>query len=216
VIVLSCGALGAMVAGRVPRPVEFLAVAHVVPAGVTVTASDLGIVSLAPVAGLNAMPLQDAARVVGHRAGEDLEPGSLLVPSELVPQSGLPAGVALVGTSLAVDQMPAGLAAGELVLVVLSGTAATGGGVALATTNATGTEASGASVLSATGPPGAILCRATVISVSAPGSSSGQAGTQSATLEVPEAAAGAVTAASASGNVSLAEVAGSRAGASAP
>jgi hypothetical protein len=124
VIVLSCGALGAMVAGRVPRPVEFLAVAHVVPAGVT--ASDLGIVSLAPVAGLNAMPLQDAARVVGHRAGEDLEPGSLLVPSELVPQSGLPAGVALVGTSLAVDQMPAGLAAGELVLVVLSGTAATG------------------------------------------------------------------------------------------
>jgi len=110
VIVLSCGALGAVVANRAPRPVALLAVAHLVPAGVTVTASDLGTVSVAPVAGLDAMPLQDAGQVIGRRAAEELEPGSLLVPAELAPQRGLPAGVALIGTSLAVDQTPADLA----------------------------------------------------------------------------------------------------------
>ena len=100
----------------------FLAVAHPVPAGMTVTASDLETVSVAPVAGLDAMPLQDAGQVIGHRATEELEPGSLLVPEDLAPQQGLPVGIALVGTSLAVDQMPADLIAGERVLVVLSGT----------------------------------------------------------------------------------------------
>lgn len=212
-IVLSCGALGAVVANRAPRPVALLAVAHLVPAGVTVTASDLGTVSVAPVAGLDAMPLQDAGQVIGRRAAEELEPGSLLVPAELAPQRGLPAGVALIGTSLAVDQTPADLAPGERVLVVLSGTTGVGSGLATATASAAGGTSSRASVPSPTGPPGSVFCRATVISVSAAGSSSGLAGTQAATflatLEVPEAAAGAVTAASAAGDVNLAVVGGS-------
>ena len=212
-IVLSCGALGAVVANRAPRPVAWLAVAHLVPVGVTVTASDLGTVSIAPVAGLDAMPLQDAGQVIGRRAAEELEPGSLLVPAELAPQRGLPAGVALIGTSLAVDQAPADLAAGSAVLVVLSGTTGVSSGLATDAASAAGATSSGASVPSPTGPPGSVLCRATVVSVSAPGNSSELAGTQAttflATLEVPEAAAGAVTAASAAGDVSLAVVGGS-------
>lgn len=219
-IVLACGALGAVVANRAPRPVVLLAVAHRVPAGVPVTASDLETVSVAPVAGLDAIPLLDAGQVIGRRAAEELEPGSLLVPAELSPQQGLPADVALIGTSLAVDQMPAELTAGERVLVVLSGTNGVGSSLATDTASAAGGTSSRASVPSPTGPPGSVLCRATVISVSSPVSSSGLAGTPAttsvATLEVPEAAAGAVTAASAAGDVSLAVVGGSDDGAAAP
>ena len=96
-IVLVCGALGAVVANRAPRPTAFLAVAHLVPVGMTVTASDLESVSIAPAAGLDAMPLRDAGQVIGRRAAEDLEPGSLLVPGDLAPQRGLPAGAATRG-----------------------------------------------------------------------------------------------------------------------
>ena len=215
---LVCGALGAMVANRAPRPTAFLAVVHLVPVGMTVTASDLESVSIAPTAGLDAMPLRDAGQVIGQRAGEDLEPGSLLVPGDLAPRRGLPAGAAIVGTSLAVDQMPADLAPGQSVLVVLSGTMGSGesspagSGSAAETSAALGSSASVVSVPSPTGPPGSVLTRATVISVVAPGGSSGPAGTQSTTfvttLEVPETAAAAVAAASAVGDVSLAVIGG--------
>lgn len=215
---LVCGALGAVVANRAPRPTPFLAVAHLVPVGMTVTASDLESVSIGPVAGLDAMPLRDAGQVIGRRASEDLEPGSLLVPRDLASQRGLPAGAALVGTSLTVDQMPTDLAPGQRVLVVLSGTMGSaesspaGSDSAADTSSALGSSAIVSSAPSPTGPPGSVLTRATVISVVAPGGSSGPAGTQSTTfvttLEVPEAAAAAVTAASAVGDVSLAVIGG--------
>lgn len=217
-IVLVCGALGAVVANRSPRPVTFLAVAHLVPVGTTVTASDLEAVSISPVAGLDAIPLRDAGQVIGRRVTEDLEPGSLLVPGDVASQRGLPAGIALVGTSLAVDQMPADLAAGQRVLVVLSGTSGAGDSSPTSSESPVGTSsavsgsASAGSVPSPSGPSGSVLTKATVVSVSAPGGSSGLAGAQSttfvATLEVPEAAAGTVTAASAVGDVSLAVIGG--------
>jgi hypothetical protein len=198
--------------------VAFLAVARPVPDGMTVSASDLETVSVAPVAGLDAMPLREAGQVIGRRATEELEPGSLLVPQDLAPQQGLPAGMALVGTSLAVDQMPADLTAGQRVLVVLSGTAGVGdgsptsSGLVIGTASAAGSS-TGGSVPSPNGPAGSVLSRATVVSVSAPAGTSGAAGSQSATfvatLAVPEAAAAAVTAASAVGDVSLAVIGGS-------
>ena len=215
-VVLVCAGLGAMVANRAPRPVSFLAVARLVPGGTTVSASDLEAVSISAGSGIDAIPLRDAGQVIGHRVTEDLEPGSLLVPADLAPQKGLATGVALVGTSLAVNEMPTGLSAGQRVLVVLSGTSAasdssptgpasTGGPVS------TGNAPTGAgTVPSPTGPPGSVLAKATVVSVATAGSSSGlaagQATTLVATLEVPEAAAAAVTAASAVGSVSLAVI----------
>jgi hypothetical protein len=197
--------------------VEFLAIAHLVPAGMSVTASDLVTVSISPVAGLDAIPLRDVGQVLGRRVTEDLEPGSLVVPGDLTSKHGLPAGVAL-GTSLAVDEMPTGLAAGQRVLVVLSGTSgatdtspANFSSSAVTPSAANGSAIAG-SVPSPTGPPGSILTKATVISTSAPGGSSDLTGSQStsllATLEVPQAAAAAVTAASAVGNVSLAVIGG--------
>lgn len=216
---LVCAAAGATVANRGPKPVEFLAIAHLIPAGMSVTPSDLVTVSISPVAGLDAIPLRDAGQVLGRRVSEDLEPGSLVVPGDLTSKHGLPAGVALVGTSLAVDEMPTGLAAGQRVLVVLSGTSgatdtspADLSSSAVTPSSANGSAIAG-SVPSPTGPPGSILTKATVISISAPSGSSDLTVSQStsllATLEVPQAAAAAVTAASAVGNVSLAVIGGS-------
>ena len=218
--VVLCGALGAVVSARAPQRMAFLAVAQTVPAGATVAASDLESISITPAAGLEAIPLQEAGQVVGRRAAEALEPGSLLVRSELASGLALAAGRALVGSSLAVDQMPAGLAAGQRVLVVLSGT----GGSGLGTTSGLQTgsgldEGSGAAggtiagpVPSPTGPPGSVLTDATVLSVLPASASSGTAGSGSSdltvTLDVPVAAAAAVTAASASGDVSLAALGG--------
>jgi hypothetical protein len=207
-IVILCGALGAVIANRSPRPEALLAVAHLVPVGMVVTAADLSTVSIAPVPGLEAIPLQDASQVIGHRATEALEPGSLLVPGDLASGQGLPAGTALVGTSLAVDQLPSGLATGEPVLVVLSGTAGEGS-VTGSTPSSPATSASGSSVPSPTGPPGSVLTKATVVSISAPASSSATGASGSAyvaTLDVPQVAAAAVAAASAAGDVSLAEI----------
>jgi len=213
--VVVCGALGAVVANRVPQRSVFLAVAQLVPAGATVSPSDLETVSINPAAGLDAIPLRDAGEVIGRRATETLEPGSLLVPGELASGQGLPAGRALVGTSLAVNQMPAELAAGDRVLVVLSGT----GGSPTSSSATSGTPAgpdgspTGALAPSPAGPAGSVLTQATVISISAPGGTLATVGAASAafvvTLDVPEAAAPAVTAASAAGNVSLAVLGGS-------
>ena len=205
-----------MVANRAPRPVGLLAVARLVPVGTAVSASDLETVSIASASGIEAIPLRDASQVIGHRATEDLEPGSLLVPSDLAPQMGLAAGVALVGATLAEDEMPADLSAGQRVLVVLSGTSGAAGGSPVGSgldantpDNGNGSAGAGAAP-SPTGPPGSVLAKATVVSVSTAGGSSGLAGAQSAslvaTLEVPEAAAAAVTAASAAGDVSVAVI----------
>ncbi len=223
-IVVVCGALGALISARASQRIAFLGVAQPVPAGVTVTASDLESISLTPATGLDAIPLRDAGQVVGRRASELLEPGSLLVPRDLASGHGLAAGRALVGTSLAVDQMPAGLTAGQRVLVVLSGTGSSGvdGGSGLGSGLAGGSGAdvgsssaggaSGEPAPSPTGPPGSILTQATVLSVQSASASSGT-GSGSAsftvTLDVPAAAAGTVAAASAAEDVSLAELGGS-------
>ncbi len=218
-IALVCAALGAVVANRAPRPVAFLAVARLVPVGMIVTAADLETVSIPPVAGLDVMRLRDARQVVGRRATEDLQPGSLLVPGDLASRGGLPKGVALVGTSLAVDQMPADLATGERVLVVLCRTkgaadsSPTSWGSTMGMVSGASGAASDGAVPSPTGPPGSVLTRATVVSLTAPGGSLGLSAARStdyvATLEVPEAAAAAVTAASAMGDIGLAVIAGS-------
>jgi hypothetical protein len=183
-------------------------VAQLVPLGTTVTAPDLETVSVNPAAGLAAIPLRDAAQVVGRRAAVALEPGALLVQADLASGPGLPAGKALVGASLSVGQLPVELAAGQAVLVVLSGTGGSGG----ASGPGSG-SGSGSTVASPTAPAGSILSRAIVISVSDPSTASASAGAATATfvvtLEVPDEAAAAVAAASAAGDVSLAVMGGS-------
>lgn len=206
-IVLACAAAGAVVAKGAGNSTTVLVIAHLVPAGTTVTAADLKTVSISRSTSLRGIPPQKAAQVVGRRAGETLEPGSLLVTSELASAHGLADGKALVGTALAINQMPSELAPGEHVLVVLSGTNGTEDSSSNAA--ATTTQSSQVSPQSA---PGSILAHAIVVFVTAPSSSSATTEAESSayvvSLEVPATAAAAVSAASAAGDVSLAVLGG--------
>lgn len=235
-VVVVCGALGALVANQAGRRDTYLVAAQPVAAGSMITTADLATVALTPAAGLDAIPATDAAQVAGTHATTALDPGTLLAPGDLAAGASPPAGTALVGTSLASDQMPAGLAVGQAVLVVLTGTPGLTGGTgtgAPATAGSrgpTGASTSGASsapaggsgpavgvsrVPSPSAAPGSLLTLAVVVAIGAGGGSGAGASASASTevtLQVPVVAATAVTAASAAGDVSLAAVAPSRTG----
>jgi hypothetical protein len=180
----------------------YLAVATYVPQGAVVSFDDLTVVGLPPANGLGAIPAAQTASVVGRRASEPLQPGSLLVGGDVTSAGGLPSGEALVGSSLAPDQAPAGLAAGSSVLVVLSEQAG-------ATAGLSGTAAGGAPT-SGPGTSGSAALQVTVVgtvyAISLPSSDALASTDETVTLEVPQADAVAVTAASAGGDVSLAQI----------
>jgi hypothetical protein len=198
-VVVGCTALGAEVAARIDHRAGYLAVATYVPQGSVITSGDLSVVSMTSPSGVALIPSADAPSVLGRRASELLEPGSLLVPGDLSDTLPLPDGDALVGTSLGTDQAPAGLTPGASVLVVLSGASSA---ESIGSPNPSGAPGSGAS-----GAEGQ-LAVGTVYAVVLPSVSDEAASSEDelVTLEVPESAAAVVTAASAAGDVSLAEV----------
>jgi hypothetical protein len=201
-VIVSCALAGAEVAGHADRRSMYLAVATYVPQGAVVSFDDLTVVGLPPANGLGAIPAAQTASVVGRRASEPLQPGSLLVGGDVTSAGGLPSGEALVGSSLAPDQAPAGLAAGSSVLVVLSEQAG-------ATAGLSGTAAGGAPT-SGPGTSGSAALQVTVVgtvyAISLPSSDALASTDETVTLEVPQADAVAVTAASAGGDVSLAQI----------
>jgi len=206
-VVLGCALLGAEIAAHVNHRSSYLAVAAYVPQGAAITASDLTIVSLTVGSGVSAVPSTQTASVLGHRASEPLEPGSLLVPDDLTASLPLPAGDALVGTSLSSDQAPAGLMPGDSVIIVLGGqssglpSAATETGSSPSThgSSTTGTSDPAVSGTLAVG----MIYAISVPSAAGAGSSSDN---EVVTLEVPRTAAGLVTAASAVSDISLAQI----------
>ena len=202
-LVVGCAALGAFVAGRTGQRTPYLAVATAVPQDATLTASDLAVVDMTPVAGLAAVPAADEAEVVGKRASEPLPAGSLLTPQSLAGGPLLQAGQALVGTSLGPNQLPGDLAPGDEVLVVLTDAGGAGGGAGTGATQQAGAV------------PGTVLARAAVISVTAPGSTTGPVPSSNdyvVSLAVPEGDAAAIATASAANGVSLAVIPGPPAG----
>jgi hypothetical protein len=194
-VVVGCAALGADVATRVDHRAAYLAVATYVPEGSAIAPGDLALVRMTPASGLAAIPSADSASVLGRRASEPLEPGSLLVPDDLTDALPLPAGDALVGTSLSTDQAPAGLTPGASVIVVLSAPSSAGSTASVGESGAASTS------------DGAIAV-GTVYAVVLPSTSDQAAASDDeiVTLEVPKPAAAEVTAASAAGSVSLAEI----------
>jgi len=201
-IVLACALGGAEVAAHFTHRSSYLAIATLVPQGSIITSGDLMDVSLTAGSGLAAVPSSQSPAVVGRRASEPLEPGSLLVPADVTSEIPLPATEVLVGTSLATDQAPAGLAAGDSVVIVL------GGPNSPFSTSSAGAESSEVESSSRPASNGAIVSTGTVYAISLasatdPGSASGS---EMVTLEVPSAAAAEVTAASAASDVSLAEI----------
>jgi len=198
-VVVGCAALGADVAARVDHRAGYLSVATYVPQGSVIVPGDLAVVSMTSASGVNVIPAADTPSVLGKRASEPLEPGSILVPSELSGTLPLPDGDALVGTSLSTDQVPAGLTPGASVLVVPSGPNSS---VSIGSSSPSGTPGVGSS---ATDGP---LTVGTVYAIVLPpaGDQTASSGGEIVTLEVPKSAAAEVTAASAAGDVSLAEL----------
>jgi hypothetical protein len=193
-IVVGCAALGATLGTRLDRRGAYIVIAAYVPQGAAIVAGDLGVVRLTSTTGLTAIPSVDEASVLRRRASEPLEPGSLLVPGDLGAGVRWPAGDALVGTSLASDQAPGGLAPGASVIVVMSGPSGS---------SATPVNGSGPGATN-----GSELAMGTVVAITAPSANNGADSSDGeiVTLEVPKSTAAEVTAASAAGDVSLAEI----------
>jgi len=210
-LVVGCAAVGAEVATRVDHRLGYLAVAAYVPQGSLISPSNVAVVDVGLSDGVQAIPQGDLPTVLGRRASEALDPGSLLVPADLTTVVPLPASAALVGASLSSDQAPTGLGPGDVVIVVLSGSGTnlpTGAGGATAPASASGSGSGSAGGGDTGATPAGVLAVGTVYAVALPSASdsAASASDETLTLEVPKADAAAVTAASAAGDVSLAEI----------
>jgi hypothetical protein len=200
-IVIVCAALGASVAGRSTGGVPYLEVTHAVPAGAPLEPADLGQVDLDPSSGLVGVPAEEETTVVGSRATAPLAPGTLLVTADVSAAPPVPRGDAVVGASLAPDQLPTEVQPGDSVLVVLTGPSGpTGGG------GGQSPASGGRSVAGAVG-PGQVLATGVVVDIAPPGSAAVSGSSSDATivsLAVPGPVAPQVTAASAADQLSLA------------
>lgn len=118
------GALAAITATSAGHRAAVLTIVRPVPAGVAITASDLGVARIAPDPQLQPVNAADRASVLGQLAAVDLRPGGLLTRSQLT-TVGIPGtGQALVGISLKPGQLPARpLQRGDRLLVAVTATA---------------------------------------------------------------------------------------------
>ncbi|HEV2361033.1 MAG TPA: hypothetical protein VGS21_04980, partial [Acidimicrobiales bacterium] len=184
------------------------------------TAADMASVEVTLPSGVSAIAAGDASQVIGKRAAEALMPGSLLSVQELSTGPVLPAGEALVGATLEPNQLPAELAAGSSVLVVLTNASGSTGAVpgtsggSSVTAPSTGRSARQPSAVLLAQPPGSVLCQATVESVTLASATTSSAAPSSlggvaVSLEVAGQDAPVVAAASAANEISLAVVPGS-------
>lgn len=223
-LVLLCATAGALIATRSEARQSYLLLTTTVPAGEQLSASDLASVSVSTGSGLGVIPTGAEPSVLGEIATTTLVAGSLLSPAELTTASPVPPGEALVGAALSPGELPAtGLAPGEDVLVVLSGSTATtviapssGPSEELLPDRTVSGSAQGSPGVGgltpdelASAPRGTVLGTAVVYAVlggdgsSAPGGSSASA----VSLELPLAEAPSVVAASAANEISLAVLA---------
>ena len=103
--------------GPATRP--YLAVYAEVPAGAQITADDLQVVSVTPVAGLTPISAARKDSIVGQFATVRLLPGTLLTDQAVTAERAVADGRALVGVDLAVTQRPAReLSPGDQVRVI--------------------------------------------------------------------------------------------------
>ncbi len=123
-LVAVCSALFAVAYSSAAHKESVLALTAPVDQGTPILGSDLKAVGAALAPGISAIPSADASQVINRRATVALEPGSLLVSADIASGAAPPEGDALVGLALKAGQLPAaGVSAGELVDVVLTGAA---------------------------------------------------------------------------------------------
>lgn len=178
VLVVALSALGAAVLfSSAADRVTVIGVARDVPIGRKITEEDLREVSIAGGSGLQSIPADDAATVIGRTASVQLIGGSLLNPGQLADGPSLPEGTVIVGAVLKGGQYPVGLSIGDTVDVV----------------ETTSPDASGV------GEP-VVRGRATVTNIAEPDDGQSQL---LVSLAVPSDAATAVSSAGAAGRISL-------------
>ena|SRR5437763_4996663 len=189
-LVVGCGLVAAVLQMRASSKTAVLAVAHQVPAGQAIRASDLSTVSLSGGAGLDAIAAADRGSVVGQTAAVPLMPGTLITRSELTKNNTVVKGKVVIGLSLKPGQVPTShLKEGDAVLVVATGPA----------TQLTGGAAT--AIGGADRPTGAVLVRgATVFAVDG---TSRNSDNTSVSILIDEADAPAVAAAASVNQITL-------------
>lgn len=158
VLVVVCGLAFAVTTVRVDPRTGVLALAGSVAAGHALTDADLTVVRIVPDPALGVLREAQRASVVGRTVRLPLAARSLLSEDVLGPAAWPPAGESLIAVSVKAGRVPAGVAAGARVLVLVVPAASTPGVTtngsaevlrAAATVVAVATaDASGASVVS--------------------------------------------------------------------
>jgi len=181
--------------------------------GQPITAADLGQADLSVSGDVRYIPVAEASQIRGRRAASDIPVGSLLTAADLATAPTVAPGDAVVGVALKDGQFPAaGLAPGEHVLVVQTGTPGSPLAAAAVSSSTTSGATSSGSALTGTG-TGVLVPDATVVSAVAPPSSSGGTYALLVSVEVSSALAPDVATASTAGQVSLVLLPGAGAGA---
>jgi len=179
-LVLTVCTLGALlIYGRVGHRQAVLAMARTVEVGQVVDLGDLRTVHVSADPGVRTVPVAQRSQIVGRPAAVRLLAGTMLSAAQVGDATGLPKGMALVGAVLKPGQYPLGLAPGDAVTIVVTGSSGS-------TTRADQSQS---------GPP-----TATVVAVApAPDAT----GSTAASLQVPVSSAPAVAEAGAAGQLSL-------------
>ena len=120
VLMLLFALLFAALALRADPATPVLAVAEPVAAGQTISDQHLTVVRVVPDASMQVVDATDRATVVGRTAAVPLVAGSLLSPAHVGAQQWPPAGEAVVSVNVPSTGIPAGLAAGSPVTVLVS------------------------------------------------------------------------------------------------
>jgi len=197
-LVTLCVALFTSIYLHAGSRVSVLAVAHDVPRGQVITSGDLSVVRISSSPGLYPVPVDDARNVVGRTTAVPLLRGTLFSLGDLTRTGRVARGEAIVGVALKSGQLPAqGVADGDTVDVILTGSPTTLTGGASDGTLPTATSATGAQVEIG----GILASDATVTGVAVP-SASGADPTVVSVL-IPSALAPLVASASAAGQAAL-------------
>jgi SAF domain len=200
VIAMSITVFGSIYA-RAGHHASVLAVAQPIAQGQTLSTSDLKVVKISVDSGLSVLPASVADTVVGRRVTEDLSPGTLLAPQDVLSSSAPPNGQAIVGVELKSGQLPAsGIYPGESVDVVMTGSPGS-------PDTASSAVPIGQSVTGAQEGPGTILAPdVRVTDVATPSANSGSDALV-VSLLVPRSISPSVASASAAGQAALVVVA---------
>jgi hypothetical protein len=110
-----------LAAFRADPATPVLAVARPVPAGQVITEADLQVVRVAPEAGVDLFGEAERSTVVGRTARVPLVEGSLLAPGQVGAAAWPPVGESVVAVPVPAGRLPAGLAEGSRVSVLVAG-----------------------------------------------------------------------------------------------